>query len=71
MTTIEITEMSEMIDGIEYAFFIDTIGPAFRVIDSNSGEQVSLMHYPTAEKAQDAYRTAAATAWQFAANMRN
>lgn len=66
MTTIEFSEMFETIDGIEYKFLFNNL--ALRITDLNSGENVALIRYPDAEKAQNAYRTATAAAWQLAAS---
>jgi hypothetical protein len=72
---IGIIDTREIIEGIEYKLFNNDKGPAVRVMDievamssAKDDGVVTVINYPNAEMAQDAYRTATAAAWQCAAS---
>ncbi len=61
------TELKEIIEGIEYHLFTDCQGTAIQIKDLDLGEIVAMIGYPSAEQAQEAYKTTVAMAWQCAA----
>ena len=62
------SQLKEIIEGVEYLCFTNEHGPALQVKDVDSGEVVTTLQYRDEQKAQDAYGTATAAAWQCAAN---
>lgn len=61
-------EMKEIIEGVQYRLFTNCLqSPAIQVKDLDSGEIVTVLQYPTAKQAQEAYNTTVETAWQVAA----